>query len=56
MIYKFIEYDVIDLYDYILFYNIKKSILIDKNGHIVDCKLNNLKIWKTLKKKKNVNK
>jgi hypothetical protein len=43
-IYNFKDYEVVDLYNFTLFYNIKKSLLINENMEIVDCKINNMNV------------
>jgi hypothetical protein len=38
------EYEIVDLYNSILLYSVKKSILIDNNGYIVNSKINNVNV------------
>jgi hypothetical protein len=40
-IYDFMNYEVVDLHNYILFYNIKKSFLLNNNGQLINSKINN---------------
>ena len=43
-IYKLVEYEIVDLYNFILFYSTKNSILINNNGYIVNSKINNVNV------------
>ena len=43
-IYDFVEYEIVDLYNFILFYSTKNSILINNNGYIVNSKINNVNV------------
>jgi hypothetical protein len=43
-IYDFMDYEAVDLDNYILFYNIKKSFLLNNNGQLINSKLNNINV------------
>ena len=43
-IYKITEFEIVDLYNWVLLYRIKKSILINNSGYIVNFKINNVNI------------
>lgn len=40
-IYDFMDYEAVDLHNYILFYSIKKSFLLNNNGELINSKINN---------------
>jgi hypothetical protein len=42
--YEFMDYEAVDLYNYILFYSIKNSILLNNNGQLINYKLNNINV------------